>query len=135
MKKASILLLCIAAFFVVLLYVQYPRNHNYTASETTASNISSNSTAITPPSQESSEIDAMKGGVEQSSIEQSRSTIYTVKEYEGRIGVFYNDDPTPYQEIDVDVFSLPAADQEALSTGIKVYSTDKLNQIIEDYES
>jgi hypothetical protein len=84
-----------------------------------------NSTPIASSSQESSEINAMA----------SRTDVYTVREYEGRIGVFYNDENVPYQQIDVDVTSLPTADQDALRAGIKVYSTDKLNQMIEDYES
>lgn len=131
MKKASVLLLSTAAVLVaVLLSVNFAVNRNRvrTQAESSSSNILSNSTPIAPSSQESSEINAIAG-------QESKPDVYTVKEYESGIGVFHNDDTTPIQKIDVDVASLPEADQELLKEGIKVYSVDRLNQIIEDYES
>ncbi len=125
MKRLIVVLLAVLAFIVILLYLGYPRKQTNPAPESSSSNILYNSTAITPSSQESSEINAMA----------SKTDIYTVKEYEGKIGVFYNQENVPYQEIDVDVASLPEADQALLKEGITVYSTEKLNSIIEDYES
>lgn len=125
MKRTYALLAIAAVFLVVLLSIRFTGNQSRSAPESTASNIMYNSTPIASSSQESSEINAMA----------SRTDVYTVREYEGRIGVFYNDENVPYQQIDVDVTSLPTADQDALRAGIKVYSTDKLNQMIEDYES
>lgn len=132
MKRASVVLLLVAAFLVVLVFLKYPRNPINSSSENVSSNIMYNSTAITPSSQESSEINAMAS---EASRPESANEVFTVKEYEGLIGIFLNDAEKPFKQINVDVASLPDADQTALREGIKVYSTDKLNQIIEDYES
>lgn len=131
LKKASVLLLSAAAILVaVLLSINFVVNRSRirTQPESSSSNILYNSTPITSSSQGSSEINAMAS-------QESKPDVYTVKEYEGGIGVFCNDEIIPIQKIDVDVFSLPTADQELLKEGIKVYSVDRLNQIIEDYES
>lgn len=90
-----------------------------------SSNILYNSTANAASSQESNEIDVIN----------NPSETYTVKEYKGIIGIFRNSDSIPYQEIHVEVASLPAEDQALLRKGIRVYSKDKLNGVIEDYES
>ncbi|HEX3038830.1 MAG TPA: hypothetical protein VHP54_00860 [Caproiciproducens sp.] len=65
----------------------------------------------------------------------SKTDVYTLKEYEGRIGIFHNDDTQPYQQIDVDVSTFSEEDQRLLKDGIKVFSTEELNRKIEDYES
>ena len=125
MKRVYILLMFIIVIIIILLLFVHPQKWTGSTSEPASSNILYNSTSITPSSQESSGIIAMA----------SKTDVYTVKEYEGRIGVFHNDDTTPYQEIDVDVSSLPEADRKLLKDGIKAYSTEKLNSIMEDYES
>ena len=125
MKKAYILLMIPIAIIIILILFAHPQQLTESASKSASSNTLYNSTSNTPSSQESSGIIAMA----------SKTDVYTVKEYEGRIGVFHNDDSTPYQEIDVDVSSLPEADQKLLKDGIKAYSTEKLNSIMEDYES
>jgi len=125
LKRVIILLLFLVAFLIIFLLFRYPQKGNQSQSEPASSNILYNSTSNTPSSQENSGIIAMA----------SKTDVYTVKEYEGHIGVFLNDDTVPYQEIDVDVSALPEADQVLLKDGIKVYSTEKLNSIIEDYES
>lgn len=125
-KSVAAILLIAAVFLVILLYVRYPKTQpssSSLSSKSVSSNIIYNSTPIASSSQESSEINAMV------------SNLYIVKEYQGIIGVFYNNDTSPFRQIDVDVATLPQADQKALKTGIKVFSMDKLNQIIEDYES
>ncbi|HEX2986499.1 MAG TPA: BofC C-terminal domain-containing protein [Caproiciproducens sp.] len=125
-KSVAAILLIAAVFLVILLYVRYPKTQPSSpslSSKSVSSNIIYNSTPIASSSQESSEINAMV------------SNLYIVKEYQGIIGVFYNNDTSPFRQIDVDVATLPQADQKALKTGIKVFSMDKLNQIIEDYES
>ena len=126
MKKVWIVLLCIMMVIIGMLAFGYPQKWLlYNTPKPSSSNALNNFTSNETSSQENSEIIAMA----------SRSNTYTVKEYEGHIGVFYNDESIPYQEIDVDVSSLPQVDRELLKNGIKVTDTDKLNSIIEDYES
>ncbi len=125
MKKVWIVLLCTMIAIVGILTFGYSQKGLNNTPETTSSNILDNSTPNNTSSQENSEITAMT----------SRSNTYTVKEYEGHIGVFYNNESIPYQEIDVEISSLPEADRQLLKKGIKVTDTNKLNGIIEDYES
>ncbi len=44
----------------------------------------------------------------------SQSDIYTIKEYNGHIGVFLNDETQPYKRVNVPLSALPAEDQELL---------------------
>ena len=59
---------------------------------------------------------------------------YTVKEYNGHIGVFRNEETEPFEEIQVDVNLFPETDRELLREGIKAYTPEELNSVIEDYE-
>ena len=125
MKRILVLLLLVIAIIIIFILLRYPQNGKELNSGTPSSNILYNSTAIASSSQESSGIIAMA----------SKTDVYMLKEYEGRIGVYHNDDDIPYQQIDVDVSSLPDADQKLLKDGIKVYSIQDLNNRIEDYAS
>lgn len=58
---------------------------------------------------------------------------YTIKEYQGNIAVFMEGVDHPFRITDVDVHTLPKMDQEQLSQGIQVTSTDELNRLLEDY--
>lgn len=125
MKKRYIWLLSAIAAVFLLLLLNYPKYRTEPVSEPASSNILYNSTAITDSSQGSSEIITMA----------SKTDVYTLKEYEGRIGIFHNDDTVPYQQIDVDVSTFSEEDQQLLKDGIKVFSMEELNRKIEDYES
>lgn len=125
MKRITTVIVLTVIIVAGLLYLGYPWQHGHPEPTPSSSNILYNSTANTSSSQGSSEIDVIA----------SRSDVYTVKEYQGIIGVFHNADRIPYQEINVEVSSLPEEDQKLLKTGIQVYSKDKLNSVIEDYES
>nr|WP_319488361.1 BofC C-terminal domain-containing protein [uncultured Caproiciproducens sp.] len=128
MKKSWIVLLCTTAIIIGMLAWGFSQTRMNETPELISSNILNNSTSNEPSSQENSEITTMAS-------RSSTINTYTVKEYEGHIGVFYNNENTPYQEIDVEVASLPKADQTLLKNGIKVTDVDRLNSIIEDYES
>lgn len=66
----------------------------------------------------------------------SDPVLYYLREYDEKIGVFHPDEAEPFLMIDVYVSTLPSADQfELKNSGIKVYSAQKLQSIIEDYES
>jgi hypothetical protein len=125
LKRVWIMALCTVIAIAGMLTFGYSQKWLNTTPESTSSNIFNNSTPNSASSQENSEITAMT----------SKSDTYTVKEYQGHIGVFYNDESIPYQEIDVDISALPQADRELLETGIKVTDENKLKGIIEDYES
>ncbi|EJF42582.1 hypothetical protein HMPREF1141_1043 [Clostridium sp. MSTE9] len=58
-----------------------------------------------------------------------------VRTYDGKIGIFKNEEKSPFEIIDVDVSSLPQTDQLLLATGIEADSTAELQRIREDYES
>lgn len=58
---------------------------------------------------------------------------YTIREYQGNIAVFMEGVDHPFRITDVDVHTLPKVDQEQLSQGIQVTSTDELNRLLEDY--
>ncbi len=58
---------------------------------------------------------------------------YTIREYQGNIAVFMEGVDRPFRITDVDVRTLPKMDQEQLSEGIEVTSTEELNRLLEDY--
>lgn len=128
MKRNWIVLLCTTVIIIGMLAWGFSQKKMKQIPEVTSSDILDNSTANEASSQENSEIPTMAS-------RSSSVNTYTVKEYEGHIGVFYNNESTPYQEIDVEVASLPQADQVLLKDGIRVNDVDRLNSIIEDYES
>lgn len=120
------LLLCAMVILVLVLASGYPqklwvKDEPVSSSST---NISYHFTSKVPSSQESSEVDAMAG----------EKDTYTVKEYNGHIGVFRNEETEPFEEIQVDVNLFPETDRELLREGIKAYTPEELNSVIEDYE-
>lgn len=60
-------------------------------------------------------------------------TKYTLKEYNGRIGVFSGESETPSEILGVYVFTLPEADRNSLMIGITAYGEENLRQLIEDF--
>ncbi|MBQ4042410.1 MAG: hypothetical protein IJD06_00320 [Clostridia bacterium] len=56
-----------------------------------------------------------------------------LREYEQKIGIFEEGQRTPFQILDVYVFTLPAADQKALQHGIRISSEKELLARIEDF--
>ncbi len=62
-------------------------------------------------------------------------TYYTIKEHDGKVAIFRNDDTQPFNVYDSYVSVLPQSDQEKLKSGITVSNTEDLQQVIEDYTS
>ena len=58
-------------------------------------------------------------------------TVYTVKEYNGKIGVYENE--ALIYTLDRYVFTLPEYDKKLLSSGIVVSTEEELYKIIEEY--
>ncbi len=67
--------------------------------------------------------------------QQSTQDYYIVKEYEGKIAVFKNESTIPMNIYDSYVSLLPEHDRTLLENGIRAESTEKLQEIIEDYTS
>lgn len=61
--------------------------------------------------------------------------IYMLKEYNGKIASFYYGEETPIEIFDVSVEGFGEYDKQALYNGIKAYSEEELNKLIEDYTS
>ena len=61
----------------------------------------------------------------------NEKTIYTVKEYNGKIGIFENE--ALIYTLDTYVFTLPEYDKKLLSSGIEASTQEELYEIIEEY--
>lgn len=55
-----------------------------------------------------------------------------VREYDGKLGVFRGESPTPYRIIECNVSLLSEYDREQLIEGIVINSEEELNTFIED---
>lgn len=64
---------------------------------------------------------------------ESPAPAYTVREYNGSIGVFFGESATPALVYDIPVYTLPEADKLLLAEGIPANTEAELNSIIEDY--
>ncbi len=60
---------------------------------------------------------------------------YTVREFEGRIGVFLPDETQPFRVEQTYVAYLPEADKDALERGITVYGWRALEKLLDDLYS
>lgn len=125
MKRSTNILICIAAACFILSIVMFSQTKFRQSPQISSSSEQIYSTANYASSQENSNITTMT----------SKTTVYTVKEYKGHIGVFMNDETVPYKEVMVEVASLPETDQQLLSKGIMANNQSKLNHILEDYRS
>lgn len=125
MKKSTSILICATVIILALTIIQINRSKIHNSLPASSSSEQIHSTAKSSSSQENNNVIAMV----------SKPTIYVVKEYNGHIGVFVNAGTIPFEEIEVDVSSLPKTDQTLLLKGIKVTDQSKLNHILEDYKS
>ncbi len=125
MKKFVSLAVCTVLVLVGLMLIAHfsPQVSGNPASSASENQIHFTSNA--PSSQESGNLPAMT----------SQQDSYLVRTYDGKIGIFKNEEKSPFEIIDVDVSSLPQTDQLLLATGIEADSTAELQRIREDYES
>ncbi len=65
----------------------------------------------------------------------SQHTQYTIKDYNGKIAVFENNDTFPKSIYDSYTSVLPESDRKLLEDGIMVTNKSELQRIIEDYTS
>ena len=125
MKKFVSLAVCTVLVLVGLMLIAHfsPQVSGSPASSASENQIHFTSNA--PSSQESGNLPAMT----------SQQDSSLVRTYDGKIGIFKNEEKSPFEIIDVDVSSLPQTDQLLLATGIEADSTAELQRIREDYES
>ena len=128
MKKMILALSCAAILFLTVLLLVGLQKPESDVPEPPHSNILYYSTANKNSSQENNRNSS-------SPPVSSSQTVYIVRVYKGQIGVFAENEETPSQIVDVPVDILPEADQKMLKDGITVRGEDKLNSILEDYES
>ena len=62
------------------------------------------------------------------------TTVYIAREYEGKIGLYREDEPDPFQVLNVRVTRLPKYDRDELQTGIRIYGVEQLNSFIENFD-
>jgi hypothetical protein len=60
---------------------------------------------------------------------------YTLREYNGELALFREDEPVPCALYDVPVDLLPEVDRVQLRSGISVSGDDELRRMLEDYTS
>jgi len=125
LKRSTSILICVAAVLLVLSIVQIYQLKLRDSPQLSSSSEQIHSTANYSSSQESSNITTMT----------SKAVVYVVRQYNGHIGVFIDEATIPFEEINVDISSLPKPDQELLLKGITATTQSKLNHILEDYKS
>jgi len=71
-----------------------------------------------------------------SAMAETNSICYVLREYEGYVAVFVENDPTcPMTVTDIQVSTLRELDRTLLETGIKLYSRERLMMTLEDLGS
>lgn len=105
-------------------------NLNYFTANSDASqeNTKNPASVTTEPRQSSSESSI-------SPESEAKASSYTVKTFNGKIGVFADSEETPIDIIDVEIATLPQEDQATLTNGITAKDKSSLRRILEDYES
>lgn len=128
MKKVVIAVSGAAVLFVTVLLLAGRQMPEPDVPEPLSSNILYYSTANENPSQEN---------IGNSSVPTPSKSdpIYSIRAYNGEIGVFEEGQEVPFQVLQVEVSLLPEEDQKMLEKGITIQGEDRLVSILEDYES
>lgn len=132
LKKSYYIILSITSILligivVLVIFLTIPQN----ASE----NVASEQTHFTSNHNSSQENTSSHTDNDDITTMTSQSDIYTIKAYNGHIGIFLNDEIQPYREINVPLSTLPEEDQILLEKGITANSQGKIQIILEDYIS
>lgn len=59
---------------------------------------------------------------------------YTIREWNGAIGIFRGNSPSPYRTVHAGLNLLPEADRTALEHGIQVQTEKELRKLLEDWD-
>lgn len=126
MKKATAVLLCAAAvIFTASFLLNGPKQQTKTLSVSSKKSTSYYSTSNTVSSQENGITAPTQAG---------KSDTYIVKEYEGHIGVYRNNETKPFKEYDTDVLILPKSDQVKLKQGKTAHTMAEVEKMVEDFD-
>ena len=68
------------------------------------------------------------------SVSETVTYQYVVKEHNGKIGIFSPGSAEPGQVLDIDTSGLPELDRLALEQGIEIRSDAELRRLIEDFD-
>ena len=123
----SIALVLLIGIIILVVFLTIPQN----ASE----NVTSEQTHFTSNPNSSQESTLLHNDSNDITTMTSQSDFYTIKEYNGLLGVFLNDETLPYKEVNVSFSALPTEDQELLKKGITANSQGEVQIILEDYIS
>lgn len=127
MKKIIMLLLCTAALIFTILVLQIPQqksmNEQPIPSSKSMSFYSSSNASLSQENSSAVQTDT------------NQSDTYTVKEYQGHLAVFRNQETFPFLEYETDVALLPEKDRDTLKTGKTVHTMAEVEKIVEDYDS
>ena len=127
MKKIIMLLLCTAALIFTILVLQIPQqkppNEQPIPSSKSMSFYSSSNASLSQGNSSAVQTDT------------KQSDTYTVKEYQGHLAVFRNQETVPFLEYETDVAMLPEKDRDTLKTGKTVHTMAEVEKIVEDYDS
>lgn len=127
MKKSLMFLLCATIILAVVIFAAFPHKEETGKSSLhTSSSVLDNSTSNSGSSQGSSEIITAASAKE--------TDFYIIKEYNGHIGIFKNDETTPFKEYDIPVDMLPQQNQQELKNGYKKFSMQDVEKLIEDFD-
>lgn len=77
-----------------------------------------------------------KAVVSTENVTQSAGKVsYILKDYNGKLAIFYEDTQIPYKIFDIFISNLPKKDREAIKSGIKASGDEELEKLISDYTS
>ncbi|NLJ16100.1 MAG: hypothetical protein GX346_03110 [Clostridiales bacterium] len=68
-------------------------------------------------------------------IKKDSSTVFVVKDYEGKVAIFLKNEAKPFVVLDTMTTVLPQEDIASLEKGIEVQGSDALRELIEDLTS
>ena len=75
------------------------------------------------------------GAADSSQAAEPSQPAYTLREYDGKLGVFPAGSDTPSQVIDIPISLLPPYDQAELQSGVSAADDAELARLLEDYTS
>ncbi len=70
---------------------------------------------------------------ESAEIRENNTKVYTLKDYNGQLALFINNNDIPAETYNIFTKSLPKTDAEALINGIIAKNEEELNKMLEEY--
>ena len=133
-KKAFFLLVCTASAYALYLTARHEKECDVIRRDNIALNnkIQKLKKQVNQIEEHFCKKDLLDEDWHESKEEMQRKYTHTLKEYNGIIGV-YDGEGSLIREVDITVDSLPDADRQDLLIGIRVYSSDELERILDEF--